>query len=120
MCQVLHLHKITVGIHLTNKKMKTANIYQNIAYNENKTRNYSFCLKPISPKKLRIAMQKGTLMKEHKTSFPIVIEIIEGTIDFGVQQQTKHLTKGDLIALESNMPHDLKANENSIIRLTLD
>lgn len=99
-------------------RMKSANIYQNVAFNENKP-VITVLFETDFTKEIRIAMSKGTLMKEHKTSFPIVVEIVEGEIDFGVKQPTKSLKKSDIIALESNVPHDLKANENSIIRLTL-
>lgn len=98
--------------------MKTANIYQDITYNENKP-IINVLFETDFTKEIRIAMQKGTVMKEHKTSYPIVVEILEGNIDFGVEHETQHLLKGDLIALDGNVPHDLKANENSIIRLTL-
>ncbi len=98
--------------------MKTANLYHDIAYNESRPA-ITVLFETDFTKEIRIAMQKGTTMREHKTSYPIVVEVLEGSIDFGVEQQTKHLIKGDLIALESNVPHDLKANESSIIRLTL-
>lgn len=98
--------------------MKIASIYQDIEYNPNKP-IITVLFETDFTKEIRIAMHSGTLMKEHKTSFPIVVEIIEGAIDFGVQQQIQHLNKGDLIALESNIPHDLKAIKNSIVRLTL-
>lgn len=58
-------------------------------------------------------------MKKHQTSFPIVVEIVESNIIFGVQNEKMNLDKGDLIALESFIPHDLKALKDSIIRLTL-
>ncbi|MEM9363993.1 MAG: cupin domain-containing protein [Bacteroidota bacterium] len=98
--------------------MKTANIYQDIRWNEHKPVS-TVLFETGFTKEIRIAMQKGTLMKEHKTSYPIVVEILEGLIDFGVKQETKSLTKGDLITLEGNMPHNLRAKENSIVRLTL-
>ena len=98
--------------------MKTANIYQDVKYDENKP-VISVLFETDFTKEIRIVMQKGTIMKEHKTSCPIVIEVMEGNIGFGVQQETKHLTRGYLIALESDVSHKLKANENSIIRLTL-
>lgn len=98
--------------------MKTANILQDIEYNDSKP-VISVLFETDFTKEIRIAMKKGTVMKEHKTSYPIVVQIIEGNIDFGVQQKTNNLNKGSIIALEEGIPHDLKANENSIIRLTL-
>lgn len=70
-------------------------------------------------KEIRIAMQKGTQMKEHKTKFPIVVNVVEGHIDFGINGEVLQLSKGNLIALEGSVPHNLIANEDSIIRLTL-
>lgn len=98
--------------------MTLSNIYQDLTYAENKP-VITVLFETDFTKEIRIAMQEGTLMKEHKTSYPIVVQILEGNIDFGIEQKVKHLRKGDLIALDGNVPHDLKANQNSIIRLTL-
>lgn len=70
-------------------------------------------------KEIRILLKKGHLMKEHKTPFPIIVHIIEGEIDFGVKGVIHQLKKGSILALDGNIPHDLTANTNSIVRLTL-
>ncbi|MBO3698244.1 cupin domain-containing protein [Roseivirga sp. E12] len=70
-------------------------------------------------KEIRIAMRKGQLMKEHQTPFPIVIQLVEGAIDFTVSGKVLNLEKGDLIVLEGAIPHSLIAHEESIVRLTL-
>jgi len=98
--------------------MKTANLYTDITYDPKKP-VVNALFETDFTKEIRIAMQQGTQMKEHKTAFPIVVELIEGSIDFGVQSDIMHLKQGDIIALDPNVPHDLKAKENSIIRLTL-
>jgi quercetin dioxygenase-like cupin family protein len=58
-------------------------------------------------------------MKEHKTPFPIVIQLLEGAIDFGVNEEVSKLTKGTILTLEGNIPHNLIATEDSVVRLTL-
>ncbi len=98
--------------------MQIANIYQDLVFNDKKP-VINVLFETSFTKEIRIAMQANTIMKEHKTSFPIVVEIVAGSIDFGVNGEIKTLNKGALIALAPNVPHDLKANDDSVIRLTL-
>ncbi len=70
-------------------------------------------------KEIQILMNVGQVMKEHKTPYPILIHLLEGNIELGVQGEKSMLKSGDIIALEGDISHDLKAIENSIIRLTL-
>ncbi|WP_103866030.1 cupin domain-containing protein [Aquimarina sp. I32.4] len=98
--------------------MKKASILKEVEYKPVKP-NVQILLETESSKEIRIAMKKGQIMKEHQTPFPIIVEIFEGEIDFGVQGTAHNLIKGDLVALEGEVPHDLEAKENSIIRLTI-
>ncbi len=100
--------------------MKTASLIKNLEYNPNKPA-IQVLLNTESTKEIRIAMKKDQVMKEHKTPFPIIVEIFEGKVAFGVNGVINNLEKGDLVALalEGNVPHDLLATEDSIIRLSL-
>lgn len=98
--------------------MKKSSLTENITYNENKAA-ISVLFETETTKEIRIVMKQDQAMKEHKTSFPITVEIFEGAIDFGVEGTVHKLVKGDLVSLEASIPHDLVATENSIVRLTL-
>ena len=100
--------------------MKTASLTQDIQYNSESRPNVQLLLETETGKEIRIAFKTDQVMKEHKTPFPIVVEIFEGSIDFGVNGENHQLKKGDLVALEGNIPHDLKALENSVVRLSLN
>ena len=76
--------------------MKTASIYQDLEFNENKP-----------------------AIKAHQTPFPIVVELLEGEIIFGVEGQNYEVKKGDLLTLSGGVPHNLIAKKESVIRLTL-
>lgn len=98
--------------------MKKASFTEDITFNENKVA-ITVILESDFSKEIRIAMKKGQQMKEHKTAFPIVVQILEGSIDFGVRGTIHTLQQNDIITLKGGVPHDLTAKENSIIRLTL-
>ncbi|SHG47995.1 cupin domain-containing protein [Flagellimonas flava] len=70
-------------------------------------------------KELKIEFTKDEMLKEHRTPFPIMIEIFEGEISFTAEGRTHHLERGHIISLEANVPHSLLAVQNSIVRLTL-
>ncbi|MDC8001826.1 cupin [Aequorivita todarodis] len=99
--------------------MKIASLSNDVQYHESRP-TIQVLMETESSKEIRIAFQKGQVMKEHKTPFPIVVEIFEGAIDFGVNGTICHLKKGDLVALEGGVPHDLKALETSTVRLSLN
>ena len=98
--------------------MKTASLLQNLNFNDQKPA-VSVLLETDFTKEIRIAMQKGQAMMEHKTAFPIVVQVFSGRIDFGVRGEKVVLEGGDMIAVEGGVPHDLLAVEESVVRLTL-
>ncbi|MBB6463948.1 cupin domain-containing protein [Flammeovirga kamogawensis] len=98
--------------------MKLADIQNELVFNEKKPL-ITVLFETHFTKEIRIAMQKGTVMKEHKTSYPIVVQIVKGAIDFGVQGEILDLNEGKILALDGGVPHDLRAKEDSVIRLTL-
>jgi quercetin dioxygenase-like cupin family protein len=98
--------------------MKTSSLIKNIEYKEEKP-SINVLFETENTKEIRIAFRKGQAMKNHQTPFPIIVEIFEGEIDFDVRGELHQLQKGDLVALEGNVQHNLSAKADSIVRLTL-
>lgn len=98
--------------------MKTASILKDLEFNPDKP-TVTLLMETESTKELRIAMRKDQVMKEHKTPFPIAVEVFKGEVNFGVKGEVYHFKQGDLLALEGNVPHDLTALSDTVIRLTL-
>lgn len=98
--------------------MKTASLRNELVYNDDKV-SIKVMMETETSKEIRILFKKGQIMKEHKAGFPITVEIHQGAITFGVNGEDLILNTGDLIYLDANVPHDLLANKDSIVRLTL-
>ena len=98
--------------------MQKVSFTENLDFNDKKMVT-QVLLETSFSKEIRILLRKGQLMKEHKASFPIIVHIVEGNIDFGVEGTVRVLKQGDMITLAANIPHDLLAKSDSIVRLTL-
>lgn len=70
-------------------------------------------------KEIRINLEKGAQMKEHKAPGAIMVQVLSGKIDFSVGENSVILDALDMITLEPNVIHALTALENSIVRLSL-
>lgn len=98
--------------------MKTANILQDVIYNEKKPA-ISVLMETATSKEIRIVFVENQQMKEHQTPHPITVEMVEGNLDFGVKGKVLHLERGDILSLDGGVPHDLLSKSKCIVRLTL-
>lgn len=98
--------------------MKSANILENLSYNDSRPA-VSILLETPTSKEIRILFVKDQYMKEHQTPHPITVQLVEGTLDFGVEGTIHNLVKGDILCLDGGVPHDLLAKSKCIVRLTL-
>lgn len=98
--------------------MASASFNEDLEFNEHKIVT-KVILESSFTKEIRILLKTGQVMKEHKAPYPIVVHILEGLIDFGVQGTVQSLGKGAILTLEGNIPHDLTAIEDSVVRLSL-
>lgn len=99
--------------------MKTASFYKNLEFTDESV-NITSMLKNDFGKEIRIAFKEGQVMTNHKTKFPITVMTMRGRIEFTVDSEMIVLNEGDVIALEGSVMHELKAVEESVVRLSLN
>jgi len=99
-------------------KPQSASFYKDVHYSDDSVVINSV-LESSFGKEIRIVFKKGQVMKEHKTKFPITVMTLKGSIAFSVGDEEYMLNDGDIIALEGNVMHELKATEDSIVWLSL-
>ena len=58
-------------------------------------------------------------MEAHQAPLPIIVEIFDGDLEFGIEGKKLNLTRGDILTLDSKVPHDLRAKTDCIVRLSL-
>lgn len=93
-------------------------IYSFNATNFNKVEP-KLVLETTYSKEIRISMESGSIMKEHKAPGAIMVQVLKGYIEFEALGKIYDMKEFDLISLDADIPHSLKAKEDSIIRLSL-
>lgn len=109
---------ISIIFRLKYKSMDIKSFDNDLNYNKDKVCT-SLILETPFTKEIRILLKNGQVMKEHKAPFPIIVHLLSGKINFGVQGEIVQLKTGAILTLEANIPHDLTALKDSTIRLTL-
>ena len=98
--------------------MKTASFLEDIKFNEIKPA-VSLLLDTDFSKEIRVAFKKGQVMEDHQAPFAIIVQVLKGRIDFGVEGEVQTMNTGDIISLKPQVVHNLTAIEESIVRLSL-
>jgi quercetin dioxygenase-like cupin family protein len=65
------------------------------------------------------AMDKGQLMSEHRAPFIVVVQVLDGELDFTVDGKTRRLAAHDWLIMPPDKPHDLDAVEPTRFLLTM-
>jgi quercetin dioxygenase-like cupin family protein len=65
------------------------------------------------------ALSAGATLPTHKAPGPITVQVLDGHIEFTAGAQTKPVRKGEVLALESGVPHSVKALSHSAILITV-
>lgn len=66
-----------------------------------------------------IGLHENAELKPHKADGVISVQVLEGSIEFTAGQQSTQLGKGQMIALQENITHSVRAETESFFLLTL-
>lgn len=67
---------------------------------------------------MMLAFDKDTALDSHAVPFDVLVQIVEGAVEFDVEGQLHYLTKTDAMILPAMTVHAVKAVEPSKIMLT--
>ena len=68
---------------------------------------------------VRLVMVAGKEIAEHKAPGEIMVQCLEGKIDFTALGKTQELTAGQLLYLAAGEPHSVKCIEDASFLLTI-
>jgi quercetin dioxygenase-like cupin family protein len=68
---------------------------------------------------IRLIVRSGKEIPEHKAKGDIIVQCLEGAVDFTFSGKTENLRPGDLLFLDMGEPHSVKGIEDSSILLTV-
>ncbi|MCC6601509.1 MAG: cupin domain-containing protein [Crocinitomicaceae bacterium] len=66
-----------------------------------------------------IGLHENAELRPHKANGVISVQVLQGKIKFTAEQQDAHLERGQMITLQENIVHSVKALAESFFLLTL-
>ena len=66
-----------------------------------------------------MTLRSGTRLEEHQTSGPISVQVLEGTVHLRVAESNVELGPGELLMVESGIPHSVDAVEDAAFLVTI-
>lgn len=66
-----------------------------------------------------LALRAGTSLASHRADGPITVQVIEGRIRFSAESEVVTLAEGQMLSLQSGLPHAVEAPEDSVFLLTV-
>jgi quercetin dioxygenase-like cupin family protein len=66
-----------------------------------------------------VALQAGRNLPEHETEGRLTIHVLSGHLEVKAAGRTFNLRPGGLLALDRNLPHDVRALQESTVLLTI-
>ncbi|WP_348799993.1 cupin domain-containing protein [Flavobacterium adhaerens] len=85
----------------------------------NRDRNSITIFKSETMRIVLIGLHEKAEMKEHKANGVISVQVLDGKIEFATDAQTMILENNQMIALQENITHRVKALTESVFLLTL-
>jgi quercetin dioxygenase-like cupin family protein len=68
---------------------------------------------------IMMAMEGGDALEEHTADGVVIINVVEGHATIRADGETFDLREGELVMLQPNVSHDVRAEEQSIVLLTV-
>jgi quercetin dioxygenase-like cupin family protein len=68
---------------------------------------------------IRLVLPAGKEIAEHQVAGEIMVQCLEGRVEFTSNDVTRSLSAGELVHLEGASKHSLRALENSSLLLTI-
>jgi quercetin dioxygenase-like cupin family protein len=68
---------------------------------------------------IRMALPKGKQIKEHRVEGEVTVQCLKGTVQFKIGSTQHRLTPDDWLFLAGSVSHELAAEEDAVLLLTI-
>ena len=84
-----------------------------------KDRNSVTIFKSETLRIVLIGLHENAELKPHKANGVISVQVLEGKLEFNSEKESKHIEKGQMVVLQENITHSVKAISECFFLLTL-